>query len=107
MAHAAETERRQIAILDPTATRVTAVAAPTVDVGGPIRGRVVGLRLDHAWRSYMTVVDVWSQRLTEDGATPLPLWIANRVVGEEGEKTRTALNEWSNNIDVGVVGLGN
>ena len=66
----------------------------------------MGLRLDHAWRSYIAIVDVWEQLLIADGAIPKFFWVGERV-GAEGEKTRADLEEWSRLIDIGVVGLGN
>lgn len=80
--------------------------SPTFSVGGPIEGKVVGLRLDAVWRSYVAVVDEWEQLLIADGARPKRIWVGERV-GAEGERTRSDLDEWSRLIDVGVVGLGN
>lgn len=78
----------------------------TFSVGGPIAGKVVGLRLDEVWRSYVAIVDEWERLLTADGAAPRILWVGERV-GADGERTRSDLDEWSRLIDIGVVGLGN
>ena len=95
-----------ITILDPRVIPPRDPETATYNVDGPIAGKTVGLRLDHAWRSYISIVDEWEGMLKADGATPALLWVGERV-GEEGEKTRADLEEWSRLIDIGVVGLGN
>jgi hypothetical protein len=101
------TDSAQAIILDPRAEpRERDEESPTYSVGGPIAGKVVGLRLDEVWRSYVAVVDEWEKLLVADGAIPKVLWVGERV-GAEGERTRSDLDEWSRLIDVGVVGLGN
>jgi hypothetical protein len=95
-----------VEILDPTFDFEPDVATQTFDVGGPLAGKVVGLRLDRAWRSYMAVIEVWQELLQRDQAVPRVLWTGERI-GDEGDKTRTDLDEWSRLIDCGVVGLGN
>jgi hypothetical protein len=95
-----------ITILDPRVIPPRDPETATYDVDGPIAGKTVGLRLDHAWRSYIAIVDEWEAMLKADGATPALLWVGERV-GAEGEKTRADLEEWSRLIDIGVVGLGN
>ncbi len=93
-------------ILDPRVVPPREPETKTWSVDGPLDGKVVGLRLDHAWRSYIAIVEVWEQLLTDDGAT-VKLWWAGERVGSEGEQTRADLEEWSRLVDVGVVGLGN
>lgn len=95
-----------ITILDPRVAPARDPETPTYSVDGPITGKVVGLRLDHAWRSYIAIVDEWEQMLRVDGAVPEVLWAGDRV-GDEGVRTRADLDEWSRLVDVGVVGLGN
>ncbi len=95
-----------ITILDPRVILPKDPESATFSVDGPIAGKVVGLRLDRAWRSYLAVVDVWEEMLIADGATPKRFWAGERV-GSEGEKTRADLDEWSRLVDIGVVGLGN
>ena len=95
-----------ITILDPRVIPPRDPETEVFSVDGPIAGKVVGLRLDHAWRSYIAIVDVWEQLLIADGAVPKFFWPGERV-GAEGEKTRTDLEEWSRLVDIGVVGLGN
>jgi hypothetical protein len=94
-----------VEILDPTVDPIE-YHATTFDVAAPIAGKVVGLRLDRAWRSYMIVVEEWERLLRRDGAEPLVLWTGERI-GDAGEATRADLDEWSRRIDCGVVGLGN
>lgn len=95
-----------VTILDPRVVPPRDPETTTYSVDGPISGKVVGLRLDTAWRSYIAIVDEWEQMLVADGATPKVLWVGDRV-GAEGEQTRADLDEWSRLVDIGVVGLGN
>ena len=93
-----------ITILDPRVIPPRDAETATWTFDGPIAGKTVGLRLDQAWRSYIAIVDEWEAMLEADGATPVLLWVGERV-GDEGEKTRADLDEWSRLIDIGVVGL--
>jgi hypothetical protein len=52
------------------------------------------------------VLEVWQRLLRDDGAIPEQLVVGERI-GDEGERTRDDLDEWSRLVDVGVVGLGN
>jgi hypothetical protein len=92
-------------ILDPTVAFEADHESATFDVG-VLAGKVVGLRLDRAWRSYMVVIEEWEKLLRRDMAQPRVIWTGGRI-GDEGETTRSDLNEWSDLIDCGVVGLGN
>jgi hypothetical protein len=96
----------RIVILDPTAPPSDDRAAASHDLGRSLQGVRVGLRLDRSWRSYETVLGVWQRLLRAEGAEPVVLVVGERV-GEEGERTRDDLDEWSRLVDVGVVGLGN
>jgi hypothetical protein len=96
----------RLVILDPTAPPGVEHASVTYDLGRSLRGVRVGLRLDRSWRSYDTVLDVWQRRLKDDGALPEVLVVGERI-GDEGERTRDDLDDWSKLVDVGVVGLGN
>ena len=93
-------------ILDPTVEFDDARGSDTFDVGASLAGKVIGLRLDRAWRSYMVVVEEWEKLLRAGGAHPVVLWTGERI-GDEGATTRADLDEWSRRIDCGVVGLGN
>jgi hypothetical protein len=95
-----------VQILDPRVTFDDDVVAPTYDLGRDLAGVAVGLRLDHAWRSYMVVIEEWERLLRADGAIPSVLWTGERV-GEAGDQTRADLDEWGRLIECGVVGLGN
>jgi hypothetical protein len=96
----------QLEILLPTAPEGVDDTSETFDVGRPIAGVKVGLRLDHSWRAYMTVVDDWERLLRRDGAEVLVLWAGDRV-GPAGEQTRADVDEWSRLVECGVIGLGN
>jgi hypothetical protein len=95
-----------IEILDPRALIDEDATSQTYAVGSSLAGKVVGLRLDQSWRSYEIVLDEWQKLLVSEGAIPQVLVTGERV-GDEGERTRADLAEWSRLIDIGVVGLGN
>ncbi|HVF63089.1 MAG TPA: hypothetical protein VNE58_03750 [Casimicrobiaceae bacterium] len=80
--------------------------APTYDVGRPLAGLRVGIRYDQFWRSWLHVLDVWSDLLRRDGAEPVPLRIGEHV-GEEGRHTKAMVEKWAASIDCAVVGLAN
>src|SRR4051794_27275995 len=63
-----------ITILDPRVRPADDKGSPTFDVATTLHGVTVGLRLDHSWRSYMTVVEEWERMLQADGATVRVLW---------------------------------
>ena len=95
----------RIRILDPTAG---APDAAIVDepLAGSIAGKIVGIRLDRAWRSFEWVADEWRRELEMRGAS-VKLWVAGSRVGEEGERTRAELDAFAGAVDVAVVGLAN
>jgi hypothetical protein len=95
-----------IEILDPRALIDEDATSETFSLGSSLAGKIVGLRLDQSWRSYEIVLDEWQKLLVAQGAIPRVLVTGERV-GDEGERTRSDLAEWSRLIDVGVVGLGN
>jgi hypothetical protein len=95
-----------IEILDPRALVDEDATSATFSLGSSLAGKVVGLRLDQSWRSYEIVLDEWQKLLIGQGAIPRVLVTGERV-GDEGERTRADLAEWSRLIDIGVVGLGN
>ena len=95
----------RIRILDPTAAApdVTPIDEPAA---GDLAGKVVGIRLDRAWRSFEWVADEWQSVFASLGAS-VRLWVAGSRVGEEGERTRGELATFAAEVDVAVVGLGN
>ncbi len=93
-------------ILLPTPPADADARSTVFDLGRDLQGVRVGLRLDHSWRSYYTVVDTWTALFERDGAAVHVLWTGDRV-GPEGEQTRDDLDEWSRLVEIGVVGLGN
>jgi hypothetical protein len=97
---------QRVRILLPTAAPPPEARSTTFDLGRPLPGVTVGIRLDPTWRSYFTVVNEWERLFECDGARPTVLWTGDRV-GAEGEKTRTDLDDWSRLVECGVVGLGN
>jgi hypothetical protein len=95
----------RITVLDPTAPPPEDVAGPGPDAGD-LAGKVVGIRFDHAWRSFEWVIDEWASSLRAAGAEVRP-WCAGNRIGEQGESTRRQLEEFVASVDLAVVGLGN
>jgi hypothetical protein len=93
-------------ILLPTPPLEADAQSTVYSLGRPLTGVRVGLRLDRSWRSYFTVVDVWTALFEARGATVHVLFTGDRA-GPEAEQTRNDLEEWSRLVEVGVVGLGN
>jgi hypothetical protein len=92
---------------------LTPVPPPEPDEGSatftldrPLTGVVVGLRLDRAWRSYITVAEVWEERLKADGAVPEILWTGDHS-GPHAAQTRAEVEDWARLVECGVIGLGN
>jgi hypothetical protein len=98
-------------VLSPVAERPRAEPqepAPTLD--RPVRGVRVGLEVDYAWISYISVIDEWERLLRADGAEPHTLWVErsrDEAAKRAEAELRADLEEWSRLIDCGVVGLGN
>jgi hypothetical protein len=79
-------------------------------LGRPIKGVHVGLRVDFAWISYITVIDEWERLLRADGAVPHTLWVEqsrNAVVKRDEAELRADIDEWSRLVECGFAGLGN
>lgn len=95
----------RVRVLDPTARPPAVDADPGPDAG-ELRGKVVGLRLDTAWRSYEWVLDEWERRLVGAGAT-VRRWVAGNRVGPEGDQTAIGLERFAADVQIGIVGLGN
>jgi len=93
-------------VLVPVPPEARAAAAPVFDLGRPVAGVRVGLRLDPAWRSYETVVAVWTRMLERDGAAVHVLVTGERV-GPTAQQTRDDVEDWARLVEIGVVGLGN
>lgn len=89
----------------PTAPPRQAEIAPAFTVDRPLAGLKVGLRHEGSWRSWLWIVDEWETFLREDGAEPVPVLAGGRV-GDEGEQTKRAVEQWVADIDCGVSGLG-
>jgi hypothetical protein len=99
-------QARQVEILLPTAPNEGGDTSKTWSLDRPLDGVVVGLRTDHSWRSYFSVIEVWEGLQRRDGAVVRVLWAGDRV-GPQGEQTRSDVEEWSRLVECGVVGLGN
>jgi hypothetical protein len=95
----------RIKVLDPTAPPPDVDPDPGPDAGR-LTGKVVGLRLDTAWRSYEWVLSEWEPRLVAAGATVVR-WTAGNRVGDDADVTHRQLEAFAAEVDIGVVGLGN
>jgi hypothetical protein len=99
-------EATQIEILVPTPPDAGNDTSETWSLDRSLDGVMVGLRTDHSWRSYFSVIEAWEEMLRRDGAAVRVLWAGDRV-GPQGEQTRSDVEEWSRLVECGVVGLGN
>ncbi|HZP28784.1 MAG TPA: hypothetical protein VFC99_07520 [Acidimicrobiia bacterium] len=95
----------RIRVLDPTAAPPDVDADPGPDAG-VLAGRLVGIRFDHAWRSFEWVIDEWQRELRAAGADLRP-WCAGNRIGDEGERTVAELDSFATDVDIAIVGLGN
>jgi hypothetical protein len=95
----------RIRILDPTAPPPSGQQGPGPDAG-PLAGKTVGIRSDQTWRSFEWVADEWATELAAGGAA-VHRWCAGNRIGDEGGRTATALERFTAEVDIAVVGLGN
>jgi hypothetical protein len=95
----------RVRVLDPTASPPDVDVDPGPDAGLLV-GKIVGLRLDTAWRSYEWVLDEWEPRLAAAGARVVR-WVAGNRIGDEGDQTAQGLQRFAADVDIGIVGLGN
>ena len=92
-------------ILDPTAPPPATDPDPGPALG-PLAGRVVGLRFDRAWRSWLWTLDEWEPRLRAAGAR-IVRWETGNRIGVDGEDTFSRLGVFAADVDAALVGLGN
>ncbi len=104
--NAPERIARRIRIRRPTAAPPPIVGARSFVVDAPLKGLKVGFRDDLAWRSWTMIVKDWSERLKKSGAEPVVV-ITGQRTGEEGEKTKKAIERWLGSVDCAIVGLAN
>ena len=95
----------RIVVLDPTAPPPEVSLDPG-PAAGSLQGKTVGIRFDRTWQSFLHVKEEWRTRLEKAGAT-VHEWEAKSRVGEEGERTRAALERFADEVDIALVGLGN
>lgn len=95
----------RVTILDPTARPPEDDADPGPDAG-PLAGRLVGMRFDRTWRSFRWVIDEWASSFRDAGAEVMT-WCAGSRVGEGGDRTRSELEGFVDQVDLAVLGLGN
>ncbi len=95
----------RIRVLDPTAPPPELEKDRGPDAGG-LSGLRIGIRYDSAWRSYLWAMDEWAPMLRAAGAEVFT-WSAGGRIGDEGDRTFAALETFADEVDVGIVGLGN
>ena len=94
-----------VTVLDPTAPPKHDSEGAGPDAG-PLHGKVVGIRYDMTWRSFLWVMDEWNRALTADGAE-VRTWCAGARVGEGADTTAAELQSFATDVDLAVIGLGN
>jgi hypothetical protein len=95
----------RVRILDPTAPPPATDPDPGPDAGA-LSGKVVGLRYDRAWRSWLWTIDEWESRLRAAGARVVR-WEAGNRIGVDGADTFSQLGVFAADVDAALVGLGN
>jgi hypothetical protein len=93
-------------VLDPSALRDDDNASTGPDAG-ELTGKTVGFRLDHLWRAWDWVSEVWADELRKMGAQVLVWRSSQGRGGEEGKRLGRELKEFVSTIDIAIVGLGN
>jgi hypothetical protein len=97
--------RELIRVRRPTAPPREIADAPAFTLDRPLTGVRVGLRHEGSWRSWMWIVEEWTEMLRAEGAEPVVLEAGGRV-GDEGVKTKADVAAWVAAIDCGISGLG-
>lgn len=93
-------------VLNPTAKRTDDITSPGPDAG-PLKGKIVGFRLDEIWRAWDWVAEIWAGEFTRAGAE-VRFWRSHQGrTGAEGERVARQLEEFLDAIDIAVIGLGN
>ena len=92
-----------ITIRRPTAPPPARVVAPAFTLDSVLGGRRIGLRTDSAWRSWALIANEWEKRLRDEGADVLCVETGAQV-GDHGRADRQTIEEWSGEIDCGIVG---
>jgi hypothetical protein len=95
----------RVRVLDPTAAPPATDPDPGPDAG-PLTGKVVVLRFDRAWRSWLWTIDEWEPRLRAGGARVVR-WEAGNRIGVDGQDTFSQLGVFAADVDAALVGLGN
>jgi hypothetical protein len=94
-----------IFIRRPTAASAPKQQAPTFSVNRPLVGLKVGLRTDHAWRSWQLIADIWAGYLERDEAWTLLAEVGSQT-GSSGAGERKIVEDMATAVDCAIVGLG-
>jgi hypothetical protein len=92
-------------VLDPTTRREDDITSPGPNAG-PLKSKVIGIRVDQMWRAWDWVSDIWAEEFRKAGAE-VKFWRSCGRSGEEGERMEQGLRDFLASIDVAVVGLAN
>ena len=97
--------------LSPVAESSSGAVTGPYRLDRPIGGVRVGFLIETAWDSFKPILDEWEALLKADGAHVDHLWLHGELVGgiqyKDTEEPRAIVNEWSEQLDCAVVGLGN
>jgi hypothetical protein len=93
-------------VLDPTGVPLRVADGGEGPAVGELTGKVVGLRRDRAWQSWVWVADEWEARLRAAGAR-LDSYTADTFVGKEAATNDAALDAFVERVDAAVMGLCN
>jgi hypothetical protein len=80
-------------------------SAPAFKLDRGISGLKVGLRVDHAWRSWQLIAELWSGYLQRDGATTV-VWHGGAQSGSQGAEARKVVAGVAADVDCAIIGLG-
>lgn len=94
-----------IFIRRPTAPQAPTSSAPTYTLDRPLAGVTVGIRTDHAWRSWRLIAAQWDQYLRRDGATTITVEGGTQA-GTAGSVERKMIEDLAALVDCAIVGLG-
>jgi hypothetical protein len=92
-------------VLDPTTERADDITSSGPDAG-PLKGKVVGFRVDQMWRAWDWISELWADEFRKAGAE-VKFWRSCGRSGEEGERMEEGLKQFLGSIDIAVVGLAN
>ena len=98
-------EKRTIEVLDPTARGPAGISAPPARLPS-LRGKVLGLRVDHTWQSYGRFAARFAALARERaGVSHTPFFDPGIRIGTTEEERRKVAG-FVRDLDAAIVGLG-